>query len=133
MLFCEKSPIISPDTLSEKALLKIKNRIQNLFLFNRVELEIHQLEQKQILLILLTESWYVFPVPLLFINEHDWKKLSYGVQLTHYNFRGRNEKLRIGGWWGYNPAFYASYFNPWIGQNTRLILGLGISRRKNRK
>ena len=123
-------PYHFPDTLSERAALQIKNRIQNLFLFNRVEVEIRQLEQKNVLLIFLTESWYVFPVPLVFINEHDWNKLSYGVQLTHYNFRGRNEKLKIGGWWGYNPAFYANYFNPWIGQKIRLILGIGISKRK---
>jgi outer membrane protein assembly factor BamA len=83
-----------------------------------------------VLVILVTESWYIFPVPLLFINEHDWSKISYGLQLSHYNFRGRNEKLRLGGWLGYNPAFYASYFNPWIGNKTRLILGTGISRKK---
>ncbi|RQW01021.1 MAG: hypothetical protein EH225_09940, partial [Calditrichaeota bacterium] len=71
-----------------------------------------------------------FPVPLLFINEHDWNKLSYGLQLSHYNFRGRNEKLRLGGWLGYNPAYYVSYFNPWIGSRSRLIMGLGFQRRK---
>ena len=119
-----------PDTLSENSLLSIKNRIQNLYLFNRVELQISNLQQKNVLLILVTESWYIFPVPMLFINEHDWSKISYGLQLSHYNFRGRNEKLRLGGWLGYNPAFYASYFNPWIGSKTRLILGTAISKKK---
>jgi outer membrane protein assembly factor BamA len=123
-------PYQFPDTLSVNSLLTIKNRIQNLYLFNRVELQITSLQQKNVLLILVTESWYIFPVPLLFINEHDWSKISFGLQLSHYNFRGRNEKLRLGGWLGYNPAFYASYFNPWIGNKTRIILGTGISKKK---
>ena len=123
-------PYQFPDTLSENSLKAIKNRVQNLFLFNRVEVQIIQLDQKNALAILVTESWYIFPVPLLFINEHDWSKISYGLQLTHYNFRGRNEKLRLGGWLGYNPSFYASYFNPWIGDKIRMIWGTGLSKKK---
>jgi outer membrane protein assembly factor BamA len=123
-------PYNFPDTLSETDFVLIKNRIQNLYLFNRVELQITQNEDINALIIMVTESWYIFPVPLLFINEHDWGKLSYGLQLSHYNFRGRNEKLSIGGWFGYNPSFFLSYFNPWIGNNARLIFGLGFSKNK---
>ena len=121
-------PYQFPDTLSRGDLLKIKNRIQNLFLFNRVELIVTEQGMKKQLIILVTESWYFFPAPLLFINEHDWSKISYGLQLSHNNFRGRNEKLNLGGWFGYNPSFYINYFNPWIDPNFRLILGTGISR-----
>jgi outer membrane protein assembly factor BamA len=123
-------PFTFPDTLNAPDLLLIRNRIQNLYLFNRVELEIVQQENQNILLIMLTESWYFLPLPLLFINEHDWNKISYGVQVTHYNFRGRNEKLSAGGWLGYDPSFFIRYFNPWIGQKSRLIFGLGMSKMK---
>ncbi|UCF65668.1 MAG: BamA/TamA family outer membrane protein [bacterium] len=123
-------PYQFPDTLSRADLIIIKNRIQNLFLFNRVELNVIPIGSRNHLIIMVTESWYFFPVPLLFINEHDWSKISYGLQLSHYNFRGRNEKLRLGGWFGFNPSFYVNYFNPWIGDNLRLILGTGVSKRK---
>ena len=96
-------PYQFPDTLSQLDLLRIKNRIQNLFLFNRVELIVTEQGMKKQLIILVTESWYFFPSPLLFINEHDWSKISYGLQLSHSNFRGRNEKLNLGGWFGYTP------------------------------
>jgi outer membrane protein assembly factor BamA len=122
-------PYQFPDTLSQADLLIIKNRIQNLFLFNRVELIITEQGMNKQLIILVTESWYFFPAPLLFINEHDWSKISYGLQLSHSNFRGRNEKLNLGGWFGYNPSFYINYFNPWIDPDLRLILGLGIFKR----
>lgn len=95
-----------------------------------MELHISQQEDINALIIIVTESWYIFPVPLLFINEHDWSKISYGLQIKHYNFRGRNEKVSLGGWLGYNPAFYLNYFNPWIGNKTRLIFGTGISKNK---
>jgi len=123
-------PFTFPDSLSQQDLLLIRNRIQNLYLFNRVELEIVQQQGTNILLIMVTESWYFLPLPLVFINEHDWNKISYGMQLTHYNFRGRNEKLSIGGWLGYDPSFFIRYFNPWIGYKSRLIFGLGMSKMK---
>lgn len=123
-------PYNFPDTLAQTDLLLIQNRIQNLYLFNRVELQISQQEEMNALIVMVTESWYIFPAPLLFINEHDWNKISYGLQLTHYNFRGRNEKVSLGGWLGYNPSFYVSYFNPWIGNKLRLIFGMGVSKNK---
>jgi len=123
-------PYVLPDTLTKADLIIIKNRIQNLFLFNRVELSISEIGRSNHLIIMVTESWYFFPVPLLFINEHDWSKISYGLQLSHYNFRGRNEKLRLGGWLGFNPSFYVSYFNPWLGDQVRLIWGMGVYKRK---
>ncbi len=123
-------PFTFPDSLTSADIMLIKNRIQNLFLFNRVELQIFEVEGEKVLFVLLTESWYLFPLPQVFINEHDWDKISYGMQITHYNFRGRNEKVRVGGWLGYNPSYYFNYYNPWIGDNLRLILGFGAARQK---
>ena len=45
-------PFTFPDTLNAPDLLLIRNRIQNLYLFNRVELEIVQQENQNILLIM---------------------------------------------------------------------------------
>lgn len=123
-------PFHFPDTLQEEDFQLIHNRIQNLFLFNRVQLHVSPLGNQKALIISVTESWYFWPVPLLFINEHDWDKISYGLQVSHYNFRGRNEKVSLGGWLGYNPSFFIDYFNPWIGSKKRIILGFSIYHKK---
>ncbi len=119
-------PFTFPDTLDYPELQLIQNRLQNLFLFNRVALDVLNTGRRRILLIQVTETWYIYPVPLVFINDRDWNKISYGFQLTHINFRGMNEKAMIGGWLGYNPSFFLSYFNPWLGRHTRLIFGIKL-------
>ena len=123
-------PFQFPDTLDLEDLQYIQNRISNLLLFNRVELALIGEPGHTILLIQVTEFWYIYPVPLLFLNERSWSKISYGFQVSHRNFRGMNERLSVGGWLGYNPAFFLRYFNPWLGRNSRLILGFNFFGRK---
>lgn len=123
-------PFHFPDTLDLEDLQYIQNRITNLMLFNQVELGLLGEPGHTILVIQVTESWYIYPVPLLFINERSWSKISYGFQLTHQNFRGMNERLSAGGWLGYNPSFFLHYFNPWLGRNAKMILGFNFFGRK---
>lgn len=116
-------PFQFPDTLEMADLELIQNRITNLFLFHRVELAILPDGARKFLLIQVTEMLYIYPVPLLFINERDWDKVSYGFQVTHVNFRGMHERASIGGWLGFNPSFFLDYYNPWVGKQSRFILG----------
>lgn len=123
-------PYTFPDTLHADDLLIIRRRIQNLFLFNQVEVYAVNNGSLEALLIDVKETWYIYPVPILFINERDWDKISYGFQLSHFNFRGMNEKLNVGGWAGYNPSFFLNYRNPWIGKNSKFIFGIGLSKKR---
>ncbi len=119
-------PFDFPDTLDMEDLQLIQNRLTNLFLFNRVALSISPAGNHNFLIIEVTETLYMYPVPLIFINERDWDKLSYGFQIVHYNFRGMHELVNVGGWLGYNPSFFLNYRNPWLGKNARLILGVNL-------
>jgi outer membrane protein assembly factor BamA len=121
-------PFTFPAVLRAEDLKLIEHRVMNLRLFNRVELRVEARDGEQQLTVLVTESWYVFPAPILFIGEHDWNKIGYGLQVTDSNFRGRNEKLRVGGWFGYNPSYFLNYSIPWIGERQRLSLGVGASK-----
>jgi outer membrane protein assembly factor BamA len=121
-------PFDFPAVLSADELKLIQNRVQNLRLFNRVELRVDECKGQNVLTILVTESWYIFPSPVVFASERDWSKISYGLELTDNNFRGRNEKLRVGGWLGYNPSYFLNYSIPWIGERQRLMLGVSISK-----
>jgi outer membrane protein assembly factor BamA len=99
-----------------------RQRIENLQLFTRVELEVLPSSNGVILLYLLSERWYLFPYPLLFIHDRDWSKLSYGAGLRHENFRGRDISFSGSFWLGYNPSVNISYFDPWIHGRYRLAL-----------
>lgn len=123
-------PFSFPDTLHTADFLLIQNRVQNLFLFNQVEVYPVSNGREEILLIDVKETWYVYPVPILFINDRDWDKLSYGMQISHFNFRGMNERVSVGGWAGYNPSFFINYYNPWIGKNSKFTLGVNAFKRK---
>ncbi len=102
------------DSLDPAVVEGDRKRIQNLGLFNRVEIQTLTLEKGAVLVVNVSESWYFFPFPIIFYNENDVKKLSYGLGVVHLNFRGRAEQLALSGWLGYNPGAQLSYRNPWI-------------------
>lgn len=99
-----------------------KNRLMNLNLFNRVEIQQLEMEKGIVLIVVVTERWYIFPFPILFLNEKDWDKISYGAGLIHQNFRGANMQLMGQGWLGFNPGLYTSFANPWIGEKEHFFL-----------
>lgn len=115
-------PFDFPDSLTLEDLQFIQNRLNNLFLFNRVEMRVVTAGRRNMLLIQVGELWYIYPVPIFFLNDREWSRVSYGFQLTHLNFRGMNEQLSVGGWLGYNPSFFLRYYNPWMGRKSRLIV-----------
>ncbi len=125
-------PFSFPCQLTQNDLLLIQKRIRNLFLFNRVELQVDSLDHRQALVIQVTEIWYFYPVPIFFLNERSWSKISYGLSLIHFNFRGRNEKIMLGGWLGYNPSLFINYQNPWFGGKKKLILGFSLYKKRTR-
>jgi len=103
-----------------------RKRIQNLGLFTRVEIQPVQSENGIVLLIWVAERWYLFPVPVLYLNERDWDKLSYGASLTHENFRGRDEKVHGSFWFGYNPGLEVEYSNPWFAGPLKLFTSFNL-------
>jgi outer membrane protein assembly factor BamA len=103
------------DELDLQLLEADRKCIQNLNLFNRVVIMAKPEGENVHLQIMVTEQWYFFPYPILFINERDWSKVSYGVGIIHLNFRGRAETVNLAFWLGHNPSAQVSYTNPWIG------------------
>lgn len=103
------------DRLDKQKLEEDRKRLMNLQLFNRVMFNPMQADDGVILLVIVAERWFVFPYPIFFFNEHEWKKVSYGAGLVHQNFRGMNILLDGSFWLGYNPGMSMYYSNPWIG------------------
>ena len=117
------------DTINAFLLERSRQRILNLYLFNRVEMmPIPQEDKKLLLLIEVTERLYFYPVPILTMRERDWKKWSYGASLVHSNFRGQNERLWAGIWFGYRPGFGVSYTDPWLGDSLHLTTSFMLNK-----
>jgi outer membrane protein assembly factor BamA len=102
------------DTLNPGIARYNRERIYSLDIFNEVKLIPFKTNNKNYLLILIEESWYIYPLPFVTVREKDWNKISYGIAVKVKNFRGRNESL-IGKFaLGYDPSFSFSYFNPYL-------------------
>jgi outer membrane protein assembly factor BamA len=118
------------DTISLKRLkhelLWDKRKIYNLRLFHTVNVRSLDLTNGLIdLLVEVTERWYFFPIPIFELSDrnfsdwwqnynHDPSRVNYGVNLTRYNFRGRNETLQMVAQFGFTQRFELSYRIPYI-------------------
>jgi outer membrane protein assembly factor BamA len=100
-----------------------KNRIYSLGLFNQVLMHVRLSSQRKILLVVeVSERWYIFPYPIFGIRDRDWNKLYYGVGIRHNNFRGRNEKI-IGSFiLGHDPSIALAYRNPFLSEEGTYFL-----------
>ena len=110
------------DTLTPEIASYDRERIYSLRIFNEVELKPFTYQEKNILLIVVEESWYIYPIPIVFLKDKDWDKISYGMSLSWLNFRGRNERITGIATFGYDPSFGFTYFNPNLAYNQNLNL-----------
>ena len=118
------------DAASFKEIVAAFKRVQSLFLFNRVKFDIVGDVEYSVLLITVYERWYIFPIPLVYRNERNWRKISYGAKLLHYNFLGRNIILNFLAAFGYNPIFKFGYYNPWFMGDLKLFTDFSLFYRK---
>jgi len=137
------------DTISinriEKVLQQDQRKIYNLRLFNAVTVRWLEITKSQVdLLIEVDERWYVFPVPIFELSDrnfnewwqnynHDFGRVNYGLRLYQYNFRGRNETLRLTAQFGFTRRIDLSYRIPYIDRQQKhgLIFDFNFSEPKN--
>ena len=115
------------DSVTGKTLRFNRERVFSLRLFNQVEFKIENTTDKNILVIKLIESWYLYPLPLFRIQDSDIKKSTYGLNLSYRNFRGRNESLRTAIGFGYDPFYSLYYENPALDYEKGIGLSFGFA------
>lgn len=123
------------NTLTQSIIEETKNRLYSLQLFNSVDIFTYPKEKNHYdVIIQVNERWFIYPVPIFGIKDHDWKKLYYGIALLNTNFRGMNEKIYLFGNLGYEPSLQIFYRTP----NLTLFHGgfleftLSLSKAENR-
>ncbi|NIR46923.1 BamA/TamA family outer membrane protein [candidate division KSB1 bacterium] len=107
-------------------------RIQNLGIFNRVEMDMVPTNHGVILVVTVSEMWYIFPYPIIFRNERDWDRISIGAGVLHNNFRGHREVIDFSFWLGFNPSVRLRYTNPWIFGKLKFYTSVSVFARKVR-
>ncbi len=98
--------------LSDEGLLRDRERVYNLQLFNRVDVDAHQRGDSADVYVTVDERWYIYPYPVFDLVHRDPKKLVYGVGVTHQNLAGLNQKLFFEGVLGYDQWAMGTYRNP---------------------
>jgi outer membrane protein assembly factor BamA len=102
------------DAISEGKLEENRKRVQNLGLFTRVEVYHRRRNQRNEVLVQVTERWYIFLLPFWHKEGGDFSKITYGIEYLQKNFRGRNERIAASVWTGEERGYQLAYFNPWL-------------------
>ncbi len=115
-----------------------RRRLFNLQLFHAVLVQAScQGNGQLVLLFVVQERIYTFPVPILSIADRNlrawrdrpdrWRRLDYGIHLVRNNFRGRNEQVTANLQLGFNRKYELFYEAPGLGRARRVGFGTGIS------
>jgi outer membrane protein assembly factor BamA len=115
------------DFINNKDILFNRERIYSLGLFNEVNI-VHKTENNiSLISIVVDESWYLWPIPIVDLKDSQIKKLTAGMNLLYKNFRGMNETISTVFAFGYDPFVYLSYYNPWLIRDNNISLSAGVS------
>lgn len=108
-------------------------RVFSLGLFNKVRLFFKQTPEptKNILVVRVDESWYIYPIPFVRLRDKDLSKSSYGLYIQYKNFRGRNEEIKTKIELGYDPTYYIEYYNPIIIESLDISLLTSLTWQKS--
>jgi len=110
------------DSLTLKSLNYNKERIYSLGIFNKVNIFPVPEGNKMVVYIDVEEAWYIWPIPFIDLVDRDWKKISYGIDLTIKNFRGENQNVHVKGALGYDPHLAISYTIPYLLRKEQVFL-----------
>ena len=124
----------------QKLIKRSEENLYNTSLFNSVHIT-WLLEDKKInIFIIVTERWYIFPLPIFEVAERnfnvwwqtkDFSRIVYGGILNWNNFRGRNEVLSLSLRLGYTQRVSFYYSIPYINKKQRSGLAFGFAYSRN--
>ncbi len=134
---------LKTETLEDR-FLRNRNRIFNTGLFNQVRLSrIPSANAEELVLqIEVTEKWYLWPYPVLMFadrNFNTWwetkdpSRLNIGLNVYHYNFRGRGEKLKISTLWGYTRKLALDYEIPYLDRERKKGVHIQLAYQSNKE
>ncbi len=127
----------------ERILKEDRRKVNNTRLFLQVEMTAMPLSERIYdIVIEVKERWYIVASPIFKLadrNFNDWwtnqerdiSRVNIGGKFTHYNFRGRGEKLALNAQFGYTRSFKGSYYIPYIDPTRKNGLGFSFAYAEN--
>ncbi|HEY0355319.1 MAG TPA: POTRA domain-containing protein, partial [Flavisolibacter sp.] len=132
------------DEISSK-FQKARKQLMNTGLFMNVTVALKSMNGNDVYVnIEVEEKWYIWPKPFLRTVDktfHEWwnekdrdmNRINYGLRLTHNNFTGRNDKLKLNFMNGYTRQLSIRYYNLYLDNDLKWSVNGGISIGKNRE
>ena len=112
--------------------------ILNTTLFTLVKVNVSEWgnDNHIIVSIILQEQWYLFPFPIFELADRNFNvwwseqnraldRVNIGLRLTHYNFTGRRDKLKLTTQFGYTQKYELDYSLPYF--NKKQTLGFNTN------
>jgi outer membrane protein assembly factor BamA len=121
----------------ESLLLRRKNNIINTNLFNKVEIDQELIGSDLNLKIRVEERWYFLGFPEILLADRsfnewyydrgcDFSRISYGVNLKHFNLTGNNDQLKFKALGGFIPYYEIGYLKPYIDKRKRIGIRMAM-------
>jgi len=115
-------------------------RLMNLGIFSEASISVAEWgsEGRVVLLIRVSEGWYVFPVPILSLSDRNFnvwwnefnrsfKRVNYGLDWSQLNLTGRADALKAKAQFGYTNRYELAYRSPGLNRNRTLGLEASLS------
>jgi outer membrane protein assembly factor BamA len=121
-----------------KQFQRSKELLVNTKLFNEVVISLKSFRGYQVdVMVEVKERWYIFPIPYFKPIDrnltvwadkgYDLNRINYGLKFTHYNFSGRNDKLKMWLISGYTQQVQLAYDQPYADKSLKHGYGVNIS------
>lgn len=118
--------ITEGDSVSAKIIDYNRERIFSLGLFTNVKTFVYKSNEKNVLMIEVNESWYIYPLLYFRSEQTSINSSTIGVTLVYKNFRGRNETIYATAGFGYQPIYRLVYENPAILHNQEIGIQIDL-------
>jgi outer membrane protein assembly factor BamA len=124
---------------------KARRQLMNTSLFQEVVVSLKSINGYNVTVnIEVTESWYLWPKPFIRPVDktfHQWwnetdrsmDRINYGIKITHNNFTGRNDKLKVNLMNGYTKQLSLQYYGLFLDNELKWSTNLGVTFGKNRE